>query len=567
MSTRLILQMHPSAPSIAAGSLTTKGQADDILHHAIRLALLAAIVLMAAMAWTRNINWDEFYFLSHVHAQLDGRLDRPLQTVFVHAFGWLSAVSGTEADQIAIARLVMLVFFSGTCLALHRIAATLTNAPCADIALLAFVTSGFAIAHGGSFRADPMAAGLLMGAVAIMMISRMGPFQMIAVALLSAFALLVTVKSALYLPVYIAALIWRWNDRSLVMRCLASGILALAIAAAIYVWHASGITPAEQAGTGDNLVEAASVTLGGSGFLPRWPEVSLWLMFSVGAVLLALAGLYCAPSTRLRILLVLFAAPLLSVVVYRNAFPYFFPFAVPALMVAVAFGAQALRGTLIFKLALVLMLASGVIQSQRALSEGNAAQHATLSEIHRLFPQPVPYIDQNGMLASYERLGFFMSTWGIATYRAAGQPVFADLIAQGQPPLLLANRAELYTAMRPDQANGTFLGLLEEDARVLRETYVHYAGVIWLAGLDVTLTDTSTTTSLKIAGDYRVETDGPLIVNGEHVENGDVVPFGTTPVEIQGTPGTEVRLIWNTPVTTPQKHLPETDLYAGFWRL
>ncbi len=558
--------MHPSTHTAPSALLQDAGRA-DIFQTLIRFAILCAFAAMAAMAWTRNVNWDEFYFLSHVHAHLNGHLDRPLQTVFVHAFGWLAAIPGTEIDQITAARLVMLAFFGGSCFALHRIAASLTDRASADIAVLAFVTSGFAIAHGGSFRADPMAAGLLMGALAFVMTTQMRLWQGLCVAILCAFALLVTVKSALYFPVFIAALVWRWEDWGVVLRSLAAAVLALGIAGVLFYFHAAGITPTEGAAATENLSEAASVSLGGSGFLPRWPELSLWLMFSAGAVALAVAGIIFAPNKRLMVVLALFALPLLSVVIYRNAFPYFFPFAVPMLMVAVAFGAHALRGGLIWKLSLMLMLASGVIQTQRALSEGNAAQRATLAEVHHLFPAPARYIDQNGMISSFEREGFFMSTWGIATYRAAGVPVFADLIDTTRPPLLLANRAELRNALRPAGDDGQSLGLMPQDAQTLRDSYVHLNGVIWLAGQDVTLENGVAEVRLPMPGAYRVETGAAIAINGRPAQKGDVLTLGQETLEITGPQGNKVRLIWNTAGRASQTPLPETGLYAGFWRL
>ncbi|QFT60811.1 hypothetical protein FIU94_18405 (plasmid) [Sulfitobacter sp. THAF37] len=562
-----ISPMHPEGISLPSAAQVQSISADDIGRTAIRLVILCMLVAMAGMSWTRNVNWDEFYFLSHVHANLDGRLDRPLQTVFVHAFGWLADVSGNEVDQIAIARLVMLGFFVASCLALHRIAVTLAGERSADIAVLGFVTSGFAIAHGSSFRADPMAAGLLMCALAFMMTTRMGLLHILVSAVLCALALLVTVKSALYLPVFVGALVWRRTDPGIVLRCLAAALLALAIAAVGFFWHASGITPAEGADTTTNLGDAARISIGGSGLLPRWPEASLWLMFSLGAVLLICAGFLRAPGARLKVVLWCFAVPVLSVVVYRNAFPYFFPFAVPPLMVAVAVGARAVKGGLIRKLALVLMIASGLIQTQRALAERNADQHATIAEVHRLFPEPVTYIDQNGMIASFDRQGFFMSTWGIVTYRAAGKPVFADLIADNRPPLLLTNRAELYAALRPEQGDRRLLGLLAEDARTLRQSYVHHAGVIWLAGQDVTIENGRATAEMPFAGTYRVEADTPVMIGTTEVSRGDVVTLGGGGTEIRGPEGAKVRLIWNTAPGAAQISLPETGLYAGFWRL
>jgi hypothetical protein len=559
--------MHPDTSYIQAEVRTRASTSDTTIETVVRVAVICALAAMAVMSFTRNINWDEFYFLSHVHANLNGHLDRPMQTVFVHAFGWLSKISTNEVDQITAARLIMLGFFGATCFAIHRIATNLADTKAADIAVLAFVTSGFAIAHGNSFRADPMAASLLICAVAIMMTTRMGVLQIIAVAILSAFALLVTVKSAMYLPVYVGALIWRWGDRGIILRCLGAGVLALVIAAALFFWHASGITPTEGAEVSSNLSEAASVTLGGSGFLPRWPEVSLWLMFSAGSVIMAVASMVFAPTKRTQAVVLLFAVPFLSVLFYRNAFPYFFPFAVAPLMAVIAIGATCLRGSLIAKLAIVLMLANGVMQTQRAFSEGNTAQRATIAEIHRLFPEPVAYIDQNGMISSFERLGFFMSTWGLATYRAAGKPVFADLIIQHQPPLLLTNRDALHAAMNPGATNAMFVGLMPEDAEILRKTYVHYAGVIWLAGQNITLTGGAARAQIPFSGSYRIEATAPVTVNGQTMRDGDVIQLNDGPIMVDGIAGTKVKIVWNTGGETIKPALLEKGLYAGFWRL
>lgn len=559
--------MYPDVVPAHAPNLTRAPYEDAVQKMLVRGAIFAALAVMGLMAWTRNINWDEFYFLSQVHQHLDGRLDRPLQTVFVHAFGWLDLIPGHEVDQIAVARLVMLGFFGGTCLALHKIASRLTDPQAADIAVLAFVTAGFAIPHGSSFRADPMAAALLMGAVALMMTTRMGPIQIIFVALLSALGLLMTVKAALFLPVYLGVLVWRWREPGIVLRCIGAGVLGFSIAATLFFLHASTLAVAETPVASERLGQAARVTLGGSGLLPRLPELILWLGFSAGAVLLAGAGMLRMHGRCRLIALILFAGPLLSIVVYRNAFPYFFPFAVPALMIAVAFGAQSLRGTLVWKLALVLMVASGTTQSLRALSETNIAQRDTVAEVHRLFPQAVPYIDQNGMISSFPRHGFFMSTWGIAQYRAVGKPVFADLIAEEQPPLLLANRNELHAAMRPDIAPENLLGLLADDASALRAAYVHHAGAIWLAGQEMTLTRGQATARMPFAGDYRVHTSGPITIEGRPVSDGEVLALDTAPLAIVGAAGTRLRLVWDTDVAGVVGNLPETGLYAGFWKL
>ena len=67
--------MRPDAILAYPDHSAVRIQADDIARSAIRLTVFCAFAAMFVMAWTRNINWDEFYFLSHVHANLDGRLD------------------------------------------------------------------------------------------------------------------------------------------------------------------------------------------------------------------------------------------------------------------------------------------------------------------------------------------------------------------------------------------------------------------------------------------------------------------------------------------------------------
>ena len=154
----------------------------DILRdrRTLRAFIGGFSILLIVLAWTRNVNWDEFYFLSLVHEHLNGRLDRPMQTGFVHGFGWLARLPGDEMDQIFIARLVMTALFATTAYSVHRIAAHLSDRASADVAVLAFITSGFALAHGTSFRADPIAAALLMGALAMMATTRMKAWQVAA---------------------------------------------------------------------------------------------------------------------------------------------------------------------------------------------------------------------------------------------------------------------------------------------------------------------------------------------------------------------------------------------------
>lgn len=543
--------------------LLARLSAPVVMHAA---TIVAAIILLV-LAWTRNVNWDEFYFLSHVHADLNGRLDRPLQTFFVHAFGWLGRVPGHEMGQIFAARLVMTALFATTVVSIHRISRDLAGREAAGIAVIAFLTSGFVLAHGTSFRADPIAAACLMGALAIMMTERMSAWQVLAVAFLSAGALLITIKAVLYLPAYLAALAWRWDDRRVVLRILLAGVIGLAVAAGLYSWHAAGIVSAPGNETTANASRALSTTLLEAGLFPRWSETRLWTLLSIGAVTLALLGLRAPGSARAKLVRIgLFLPLVLSVLFYRNAFPYFFAYITPPMMVVAAVGAVRIgRGPVLGGL-VALMLATGAVQAFKSLSEGAALQRATLDEIHRLFPDPVPYIDHNAMVASFPREGFFMSTWGIADYRAAGQPVVADQIKRIKPPLLLANRWAIHHAMTAPQVQDHPMLLLPEDQAALREAYVHYSGVIWLAGRDVTLGSGPEIVTLPIPGRYRLESTAPVTIAGQIMTDGMTFDIDA-PIVAGGAEGHSFRLLWDTPGAPLGNALPPDRVYAGFWRL
>lgn len=533
----------------------------------IRSAIIIAGLGLLVLAWTRNVNWDEFYFLSLIHAFQDGRLDRPLQTFFVHGFGWLSRVPGHETEQIFAARIVMTALFASSVYSIHRISCALADREAANIAVIAFLTSGFVLAHGTSFRADPIAAAFLIGALAIMMTGRMWIWQTAAVTFLSAGALLITIKAALYLPAYLGVLAWRWGDRRVVLRILMAWVAGLFVAAGSYYWHAAGIVSAPNNGTTANAHNALTTTLLKAGLFPRSEETKLWALLSFGGVMLALFGFTAPGTTRAKLVRVAFVLPLLlSVIFYRNAFPYFFAYITPPMIAVVAVGAAKLgKGPLLGGLT-ALMLISGAGQMYKALTEDAVLQRATLKEVHRLFPEPVHYIDHNGMVASFPRVGFFMSSWGIARYRAVKQPVMADWINRMAPPFLLTNRSALHLAMTlPTGLDHPGL-LLLDDQKALRETYVHYSGVIWLAGRDVTLSDTSESVTLAIPGRYLLESEVPVTIDGQIYSDGMTLDLDA-PILINGTSGQSLRFIWDTPGAQKENALPFGEIYAKFWRL
>ncbi len=538
----------------------------------IRTAIIAAFCVLAALAYMRNVNWDEFFYLSQVHAHLDGRLDRPLQTIHVHLFGWLALLPGNEMTQIFAARLVMTLCLAVSAGAIWHIARHVAGRGgngtlAAGAAVLAFLSSGYALGHGASFRTDPIASALLMVALAIVVTARMTAVQIVLLALCGALALLVTIKSALYLPALLGGVFWRLGERGMILRFLAAAILALVFAGGLYLWHSAGILQVPGRDAASTTQGALRTTLMEAGIAPRRSEALLWALLSLVPLALVAIGIVRAPDARLRIVLVLFALPLvLSVLFYRNAFAYFFPFIVPPLMVAAALGVSVAKSRGRLNTLIALMLLSGGWQAMMSLSEDARLQRETIAEVHRLFPEPVAYIDQNAMISSFPRDTFFMSSWGMARYRATGEPVMADLIARTAPPMLLASRQHLHRVMTDPVIADIPNLLMPADIAILRDTYVHYSGAIWLAGKEVELGDAPSTLVMPIPGRYRLESPVAVAVNGAPLVDGQVVDIDGR-VSVSGPAGTTVRLIWDTAVASPSRPAPWEEHYAGFWLL
>ena len=64
-----------------------------------------------------NVNWDEFFFLSHVHDLARGELALVLQGSYTHLFSWLLLLPGDEMQQIVAARCVMVALLASDRLA------------------------------------------------------------------------------------------------------------------------------------------------------------------------------------------------------------------------------------------------------------------------------------------------------------------------------------------------------------------------------------------------------------------------------------------------------------------
>lgn len=162
-----------------------------------------------------------------------------------------------------------------------------------------------------------------------------------------------------------------------------------------------------------------------------------------------------------------------------------------------------------------------------------------------------------------------MSTWGTENYRAAGQPIFSDIIEEQQPKFLLANKIQLDLAL-PDEVRGRVIhpdyDLLEADLNVLRENYIPHWGKLYVAGKYLVVSEPGKHYEMKvlIEGRYTFEGESPLILNDQKLLPGEVVFLKKG---IHGAMSSETGVFafrWGDHLGIPEKSPRDSYLFSGF---
>ena len=553
-------------------------------HWANRAALLviAGFVLAQIVLIPRlNIHWDEYFYLSHIHSYLAGRLTDPLQTFHVHLLPWLPQAAAMEADQIVVGRSVMLVLELLSVWCVFRIARELGSYGDALFCAAMWCALGFALAHGMAFRTDPLAAAMMMGALALLASAGLRVWQAALAGLLAALGLLITIKAAFYLPAFVGiGLIQRSRGESW-QRLLGHGLVsAAALAAAglaLYLWHTGTLATAVMAAGGPSQSAAGQAqVLGGASemagasaqkvfadILPRKDDIMHWLGLSlvplgvlVFSLCIAVRQLFAEQKRTLALAMLLLAAPLTSLLFYRNAFAYFFPFIMLPVILAAMPGIARLkvswRVLLLFPMAAMIFLQFGL-----NLKRDQVTQRVTSEAAYRMFPETTPYIDRNAMLSRYPMVSGFGSTWGLEGDRRGSR--FAAIIKQHQPPLLIANTPVFQKALDPDfQFADRWLS--DADTRALQEAYIHHWGLIYVAGKE--LSEESGSFELSIAGRYTLECEGQRVIDSAPYPCGEIL-YLTKGSHSWASGGLTLRYGDN--LFRPESNPPGQPIYYGFW--
>jgi hypothetical protein len=501
-------------------------------------AVTVAIILKYLLIFRINIHWDEFYFLSFVHDYARGTLDARFQTFHVHFFSWLTGLGMDEIGEILVARVVMATLASASALLTYGIVRRFASREAALFGVLAYLSVSVVVDTGASFRVDTIVTFLALSGVYSLLRPSCGWIGAAIAGFAMGLAALVTIKIAMYLPV-VAAVIWCSASQAHRVRlALAFSMAFAATFGALYSFHAASLTIAPQIGAASFLGSTASKALLEDGIFPRWLD----FLIIVGQnpfffVMAWLGGRWAWRNRRGRDawLPLALALPLLTPLVYRNAYAYYYVFILPLAAVLVALFYDERRRMAVAEptspaprvLAMIVIAYCFVLgfYAHRSFDDKIAPQRTVLAAVHHIFTAPVPYIDGFGVVASFPRYGFFMSSWGMHNYQQAGNAYYPSLVAQAQPPLLLADSPSLYAAVTEGVIVTEERSLLPEDIRFLQDNYVQHWGMVYVAGKRLRMGSDGdrATFDVAIAGNYRLEAAIPVVIDGTNVAPGDSV--------------------------------------------
>lgn len=573
-----------SGVSVPASATLGQGPKWVRLTRTLALApLLGCAAILAAktaLIWRININWDEFNFLSHVHELSRGQMVLLLNGAYVHLFEWLTRLDSAEVGQIVAARLVMLALLVVTCVLLWRLASHWVPRASAAVAPLCYLSTYPVLAHGASFRYDSLLAPLSLAVLLLLLRGARGVRTPALAGLLLGVAGAVSIKAALLLPVIVLLLLLSpVDDRDRSLRELARTFCVLALVSAssfvlLLALHKLALAPASGL-EATRAQSALSKTILDAPFFPRRAQYHALRQADSFAWLLIFVGGLCAlfrARYRRAVALALSLSPILY---YRNAWPYYYVVMLAPACVLASIAVESLRQPLealrqhwvAYSIPLLVSIplvvhAGGTLL--RLWPDRQGSQREVIDAVHQVFEKPVPYVDHSGMIASFPKVGFFMSSWGLEDYRAAGVSFMEKALA-ARAPLLLANRPVL------DPASGPFRSrLLARDRELIERFYPAYWGPIRVAGALVDLAARrEVIVSLPFPGAYRIEAERAVLIDGVQRQACETVTVDGTAIRVRladagGNASTRVRFVWHEAGPTPSRPPPAgNDLYTS----
>jgi len=530
-------------------------------------ALLLVLALQVSLVINRGINWDEFWHYSLTVQAANGTLDQPLQTFFTRLFAWVPGLPGNPVDHIVLIRFFMFGCELVTIVAIIGIAAKFTDLTNALLCGLAYVSAGFVFQHGTSFRFDPQATALLMGSLWVLATRRTSLRWFAVAGVFAGLATLITIKAVLYAPAFAGVMWWRWNlqarDRKYLIGTALMAIMAATVFGTLYVMHAQAIV--DSAGRSAKDIAGASANkMFSLTNHPYWrANIKGALLAPVLAVMAFATPLLLLASQRNwpeRIALIGLWVPLTTLLFYHNTAPYFSVFMLAPVVVAVA--AVMAPATARYGAPVVAMAFAGGALATFLFEQSSTLdkQRQIVSAAQAIFGTPVAYFDDCAMIGPFPKANAFMTPWGTERYLRGETPSMIASMERRPVPIILANSDIFTDALTTTKPVPAFL---PADLAMMRQTYLHFWGPIWVAGFELRASDTNQTITVRVPGPYTFTGDGTIMVDGKDLKTGAVVDLIRGSHTISNTLA-PARLVWGNHLTPPTAPPPALPYFHAF---
>lgn len=568
-------------------SATSEIVTGKFLYKILFYSLCTLFIIRFYFIFHTDINWDEFFFLSNIYEHQRHELKNSFQTLHVHVFGWLKYTSTNEIWQIISARIIMYILSLITAYFIYAICRKFTSPIASLFALVSYCMFTFVMDHAASFRTDPIVTCFLMGSIYLIILHKRHYLSFLLAGLLIGISGMVTIKSVFYIPTIATILLIYWlgddNKKTMFLKGALAGGAAILTFSGLYILHSNGLQSDVTQQDPAMISSSIEKTLLSSGIFPQL-HILLHAVFSnLIIVITILMGSFFAlkmdcdknssnsvKNSKTLIILLSLLFPIISIVFYRNTFPYFYPFILaPATVLQALFADQFLtyqsKNPKYNRIA-IICLAFAVLQSGvgiwKNFQRSNQTQVATLEVIHKLFPKPVAYIDRNSMASSFPKKGFFMSSWGFEVYYTNAKPIMREILNSDQPKFIIANIEALDFELQ-----GNHPKLLPKDEAILRDNFIHHWGKIYLPGKKIKNLDVTPNQDFEILieGNYLVKGKNSILLNGKTISSGDIVFLDKGHHTLKTTkPNNTVVLRWADNVYKPNVPPPNKPIFYNF---
>lgn len=565
----------------------------NILDLILFALILVTLILKFHLIFLLNIDEDEFSFLSSVHRYLQGTLSHPFFSFHVHIFGWLPLAAKDEVGQIFAARTFMYFLGLGSCAFLYLIGKLFFIRSGALFSVLCYLSISNVIVHGTSFRFDPICVFLFLCTTYCLLKKPRSLLSVIMAGLSTGLTLMISLKAVLYFPTIAAILLIQFfgdgNHRSRLKDTL---LFLVAFISGFILLYQIHLLTLNNPGSSPMNTVAGNVMSEGilfKEFFPNWIyllmliiENPLIFIIFTSAFVILIWDFVTSKFQRLSetLLLLSLFLPLLSLPFYRYNYPYFYVFVLSSAIVVTAVFAAKISGAFYKKGAIgYLMLIyffsfsafSGfLLHYKRNNFDQTISQKEIVALVHKLFREPVPYIDRCSMISSFPQAGLRMTSKDMERYQKAQKPIMRNLLIQKKPVFIVANSVHLDLSVPRGTKKeiSKSYPLLKEDYNILKDNFIHHWGAIFVAGKYFSFDARTSAQAFKILvpGVYTIESENDVSINDVAYKPGSKIELEPKTYSITSkTVPQHVTLRWGKDLHKPSQKPSAQPIFLGYY--